>query len=136
MVSETRQFVLCQKMQNLKGVLKQLNTKHFAYISTWVDKVNMELKEAQTDLLGQPTNVLVQSNDARLRKEAMALCEAEIIFYYQQAKCSYLKGSDRCTKFFHVMLKKNAKRNFVVVVSKEDGTITTSYDQMAEAFID
>lgn len=68
---------------------------------------------------------------AELRKQALFLSEVEKLFYFQQAKSSFLKNSDRCLKYFHTMVKRNSKRNHIVVVCKEDVSITTFKQHVA-----
>jgi len=65
----------------------------------------------------------------------MFLQEAERLFFLQRAKCDYLKLSDRYTKFFHGMVKHNAKCNFIAVVVKENGELSTFSSQVVEKFI-
>lgn len=118
----TKHFILCKKLHHLKGALRKLNEKHFGHISNRVEAAKSNLKVAQLELHDSQLQYKVQ----QLRKEAMHLCEAERNFYFQKAKCSYLKSSDICSKFFHSRVKRNTKKNYIVVVAKEDGTLTTS----------
>lgn len=57
------------------------------------------------------------------------------MFYLQKAKGDHLKNSNKCTKFFYTMAKRNAKRNFIAAVSREDGSSTSSFDQIAKEFL-
>lgn len=61
----------------------------------------------------------------------MDVCEAKMSFYYQKAKCEYLKNSDKCTKFFHSMVK----RNFITTVHKGDGLCNFSLEEVADEFM-
>lgn len=131
----TKQFSLCKKLKGLKNDLKQLNNKHFTHISVRAEKARNDLKAAQLDLHDQPTNIEVQNKVALLRKQAVVTCDAERSFYYQQAKCAYLTKSDKCTKFFHSLVKRNAKRNYVAAIMKDDGTPTTSQSEVATEFV-
>ncbi|XP_022849889.1 uncharacterized protein LOC111371978 [Olea europaea var. sylvestris] len=131
----TKQFSLCKKLQRLKGVLKELNVKHFGHISSRAEVAKKALVESQLVLHDDPTNLHLQNEVARLRKEAINLSEAERSFYFQQAKCAYLKNSDKCTKFFHSIVKRNNKRNFIAVVLKRDGSYTSSQKQVADEFV-
>ena len=63
---------------------------------------------------------------ATLRNEALFFREAERHLFYQHVKCAFLKGSDKCTKFFHDLVKMNSKRNFIPGLYKEDGSVTNS----------
>lgn len=42
--------------------------------------------------------------------------------------------SDRCTKFFHDMIKRNNKRNTIVAIVKRPGEHTTSLSEVATEF--
>lgn len=65
----------------------------------------------------------------------MILCEAGRSFYYEQAKCVHSKNSDKCTKFFHSLVKRNAKRNYIPAVIKRDGCYSTSQEEVSAEFI-
>ncbi|KAK6142302.1 hypothetical protein DH2020_022650 [Rehmannia glutinosa] len=134
-VRGTKQFMLCKKLKHLKRPLKELNYKHFLHISSRATKVNENLERAQLHLHDDPTNVDLWNFVATIRKQTMSLSESERCFYYQQAKCKHLNQSDRDTKFFHDLVKRNKKRNQVVVVCKEDVLPTTSIDEVAKEFI-
>ncbi|KAI3463915.1 hypothetical protein Pfo_020578 [Paulownia fortunei] len=118
----TEQFILCKKLKALKCPLKQLNLKHFAHISVRASKADQDLKEAQMQLHDLPGNVLLQTT--------ISNC------FQQQAKCSYLKNSDRCTKFFHDLVKNNVKRNHISMILKDDNTLTSSQQEVATEFLE
>ncbi|XP_022853935.1 uncharacterized protein LOC111375367, partial [Olea europaea var. sylvestris] len=128
----TKQFILCKKLSKLKEALKELNIKHFGCISDRVNMAKNELEAAQIQLHNQPMNENFQFMVAKLRKKALGLCEAEHCFYYHKAKRIFLKQSDKYTKFFHSVVKRNSMRNFIATILKEDGIYTTSQDQIKE----
>ncbi|XP_022880649.1 uncharacterized protein LOC111397917 [Olea europaea var. sylvestris] len=105
----TKQFSLCKKLHSLKGLLKKMNAKHFAHISSRAEIVH-------------------------LRKEANTLCEAERSFYYQKAKYVHLKNSDKCTKYFHSLANRNVKRNFILAILMRDGFYSTSLEEVGTEF--
>lgn len=86
----TKQFSLCKKFKSLKGVLTELNDKHYGHISTRAEFATKSLELVRLELHDDPINLQLQSEVARLRKVAMGLHEAERSFYYQQAICEYL----------------------------------------------
>lgn len=61
--------------------------------------------------------------------------EAERMFYQQRAKGVYLKNSDRCTRFFHDLVKRNNKRNVIVTITKQFGEQTISLGKVAAEFV-
>lgn len=129
------QFVMCNKMRRLKGPLKNLNAQHFSHISDWAGSANEALKVAQLELHNNPHDSVPQNRVVGLRKATMNLSEAERQFFSQKVKCAYLQNSDRCTKFFHALVKRNAKRNQIVTVKKEDGSFTCSQSEVANKFV-
>ncbi|XP_022880540.1 uncharacterized protein LOC111397792 [Olea europaea var. sylvestris] len=75
----TKQFVLCKKLYNLKGALKELNAKHFGHISIRANDAKRELEAAQLRLHDQPANVHYQLMVAQLRKKAMGVTQGGIL---------------------------------------------------------
>ncbi|XP_052198247.1 uncharacterized protein LOC127805524 [Diospyros lotus] len=53
----------------------------------------------------------------------------------EQAKCSYINFSDRSSKFFHDIVKRNSRKNYIAAVIKEDGEVTKSNDELAGEFL-
>ena len=129
------QFILCRKLKALKSHLRVLNKNHFGHISVRAVQANKELEEGQLSLQMQPRNEELQRSVAVLRKKANFLLEAERLFYWQKAKCTYLKLSDRSSKFFHDLVKRNFRRNFIPMVIKANGEPTSSNDQVVEEFV-
>ncbi|XP_011079174.1 uncharacterized protein LOC105162752 [Sesamum indicum] len=134
-VEGTTQFILCKRLKALKAELKAFNTQHYSHISTRAKEADIALQDAQNQLENNPGNVtLWELGD--LRRKAVFLAEAERHFFYQKAKIHYLKEGDRNTKFFHDMVKRNAARNSITAVTRADGTIITSADEIAQEFVD
>lgn len=134
-IDGTSQFALCRKLKSLKLPLKQLDALHFSHISSRANSAKIALEEAQDRFHNDPDNDNLRIEVMQLRKKAHFLSAAELDFYFQQAKSSYLKHGDKCTKFFHTTVKRNKKKNFIAAVNKADGSLTTSEDQVAEEFI-
>lgn len=53
------------------------------------------------------------------------MIDAERKFLTQKYKCDFLLQGDKNTRLFHSLIKRNAKRNFIAALMKEDGTFTT-----------
>ncbi|KAK6143334.1 hypothetical protein DH2020_023682 [Rehmannia glutinosa] len=130
----TKQFIFSKKLKHLKRPLTELNNKNFSHISSRVAKAKEDLELAQLQLHDDPTNVNLQNFVATMRKQSMSLSESERSFYYQQAKCKHLSQSDRGTKFFHDLVKRNKKHNQIVAVYKDDGLSTTSQEEVSKEF--
>lgn len=63
------------------------------------------------------------------------LSEAERLFYQQKAKCNFIQNGDRCTKFFHYLVKRNTKRKQLLSINKPDGEMTWSQKEIADGFV-
>ncbi|XP_073129130.1 uncharacterized protein [Henckelia pumila] len=119
-------------MNGMKIVLKQLNDMHFSHISNRAKIANEKLVEAQSRALNGDG---VDNNIVELRRRAEYLLEAERLFLSQKAKCEYLKHSDRCSKFFHGMIKRNIKRNNIVALTLRDGSTSVNPNEIADEFV-
>ncbi|XP_042410124.1 uncharacterized protein LOC121999519 [Zingiber officinale] len=112
------QYILKAKMFRLKRCLRELHKNKIGHISEKAKKAKEELEEVQRSSLdGGPTPM----GYTHIRKKANLLAEAERQFYQQRAKNVYLKSADKCTKFFHDMVKRNNKRNAIITLKKRNG---------------
>lgn len=113
--NENAQYRLKEKLRRLKGKLRSLDKHRFQHISEQAKRAKKELEEAQHGLLagGEPS-----SEYGTIRRKATILVEAEKSFYQQRVKSVYLKNSDRNTKFFHDLVKRNNKRNAIITLTK------------------
>ncbi|KAL2235300.1 UNVERIFIED_CONTAM: hypothetical protein Sindi_1262200 [Sesamum indicum] len=132
----TPQFILCKRLKALKAELRVFNTLHYSHISTRAKEADLALQDAQNQLENNPENVTLRESLGDLRRKVVFLVEAKRHFFYQEAKIHYLKEGDENTKFFHDMVKRNAARNSITAVTRADGTIITSADEIAQEFVD
>ncbi|XP_073289439.1 uncharacterized protein [Primulina huaijiensis] len=128
----TTQFRLKQQLNGLKNALKSLNRTQFGNISYREEAVCKNLVGLQNNIL---QDGITCDNYHVVRKGAERLLEAERLFLAQKAKCSYLKQGDRCTKFFHDLIKRNNKRNDIVAIKKSDGGVTINQEDIVNEFI-
>lgn len=71
----------------------------------------------------------------RAKTQVLFLDKAEKSFCYQKAKCLSIRDGDRSTKFFHGLSKRNAKRNYIAFLAKQDGSLTTSSTEVLDEFV-
>lgn len=135
-IAGTKQFVLSRKLKHVKLLLKELNLVHFGDISARAKEANAHLTQVQTQLQTDPSNISLLNSLVELRKKATDLSKAEQSFFRQKAKTKFLLNSDRCTKYFHSVVKRNYKRNFIAAISMEDGSVSESLEQVANAFVE
>ncbi|VFQ95756.1 unnamed protein product [Cuscuta campestris] len=132
----SKQFSLCSKLKRLKPPLKALNRQAFGHISRRAMEAKEEYGLVMKQLVLDPNNQTLLDDADIKRKRANFLLDAELAFYQQNAKCDFLMNSDRCTSYFHSIVKKNRRKNTVGFLVREDGSKTTSKDEVANIFVD
>ena len=63
------------------------------------------------------------------------LRKAESMKFAQLIKNKYLLQADKCSKFFHALIKRNRHSRFIDAIRLEDGHNTSSQDEIALAFV-
>ncbi|VFQ97173.1 unnamed protein product [Cuscuta campestris] len=86
-------------------------------------------------LLNDPDNTALIHETASVRKKAAFYCEAERSFYLQKVKCKFINEGDKCSKFFHSLMKKQTALNSIPFVITSQGTTTTSLEPIVDEFI-
>ncbi|KAK6143157.1 hypothetical protein DH2020_023505 [Rehmannia glutinosa] len=129
------QFILCKKLKALNPSLKELNNFHFSHISSRVKQVKTALKNSQIQLHADPLNSALCDSVKELKAKETFLAKAERSFLSQKVKCDFLNNSDRNTKFFHSIVKRNSLRKQMNSIILEDGSKTSSFDELSKAFV-
>ncbi|KAH6778780.1 hypothetical protein C2S52_010017 [Perilla frutescens var. hirtella] len=70
-----------------------------------------------------------------VKDQASFLAKVERQFFAQKAKIQHLNLANKGTKFFHSLVKRNSRRNFIAAITCSDGTFTTSPNQVAGEFV-
>lgn len=70
-----------------------------------------------------------------MQEKAVFLCDAERKFYAQKIKCDYILQGDKSSRLFHSFVKRNAERSFISSLIKDDGTSTSSMEEIQEEFL-
>ncbi|VFQ90709.1 unnamed protein product [Cuscuta campestris] len=135
-VNGTKQVSLCSKLKRLKPSLKSLNKHVFSHISNRALEAKEDYSKIMKDLMNDPNNQTLLDLAEAKRKQANFLLDAELEFYQQKAKCDFLMKSDRCTSYFHSLVKKNRRKNAIPFLIKEDGAKTISSDEVASCFLE
>jgi len=129
------QFAFCRKLKLLKSPLKLLNERNFGHIASRAERARELLHQAQITLQANFDDHDLRLRVMEMRRNALALTRAELDYFYQLAKCSYVARSDRCTKFFHSIVKRNKGKGYIAAISKEDGALTESTEEVASEFV-
>ncbi|KAI5657348.1 hypothetical protein M9H77_26141 [Catharanthus roseus] len=123
------------KLKLLKTPLKALNKKHFGQISTKADLARGELKMVQSSLNYNPQDTTPRKVIRDLQLKTTRLCEAKRKYYAQKAKCNFLLQGDKCSKLFHSLVKRNAKRKLINSLTRDHGSINSSVDEIHSKFL-
>ncbi|XP_057950992.1 uncharacterized protein LOC131145824 [Malania oleifera] len=129
------QYRLTRKLKDLKLPLKALNMLHLSHILSRVEKASAEVVEIQEKLQNSPSCQVLQGIYVVKKREAVMLKEANRQFLAQVAKYRYFKNYDRGTSYFHAILKRNRARNHITSVTKQNGVVTESYEQVGIEFV-
>ncbi|VFQ94486.1 unnamed protein product, partial [Cuscuta campestris] len=132
----SKQFSFCSKLKRLKPPLKSLKKQAFGHISRRAMEARDEYGLVMKQVVVDPNNQTLLDDADIIRKRANFLLDAELAFYQQKAKCDFLMNSDRCTSYFHSIVKKNRRKNTVGFLVREDGSKTTSKNEVASIFVD
>jgi hypothetical protein len=128
-------YVLCRRLKLLKAPLKQLNKLYFAHISERVRRAEDDLEQHQSLLYNDKDNEHLLSRDKKLRLDLINLKSAEKMFYSQKLKCNFFKDCDRGTSFFHALMNHRHKKNFIPVICRTNGSLTTSMTEVEDTFV-
>ncbi|GAA0162662.1 hypothetical protein LIER_18702 [Lithospermum erythrorhizon] len=130
------QFSLCSKLKALKTPLKALNRDEFGTIFEKAKEANAAFKQAVHAHMDDPLNVTLKLKCHKLRERANFLSEAERSFISQKSRCKFLLEGDRCTKYFHSLIKRDNVRNSISHIVKSDGSCTSSPEEVSILLVD
>ncbi|KAL5169644.1 Transposon TX1 uncharacterized protein [Glycine soja] len=77
----------------------------------------------------------VELAEAEYNRQTIMLRKAESMKFAQLIKNRYLLQADKCSKFFHALIKRNRHSRFIAAIRLEDGHNTSSQDEIALAFV-
>ncbi|CAH9094502.1 unnamed protein product [Cuscuta epithymum] len=80
-----------------------------------------EFKRLHKLALLDPGDLDIKAQLSEASKRAIFLGEAEATFFQQRAKATHILEADKCTKYFHAIVKRNLARNTISSLTLEDG---------------
>lgn len=132
----TSMFILCKKLKRLKRPLKELNRKDFSHISSRADCAVRDLDALQNQVSSNWGCPVWKSQLRDSKQKAFRLLEAERLYFSQMTKGSFLMLSDRNSKFYHSLIRRNIAKRSITCIKMSDGSSSTSLTQVADQFID
>ncbi|CAN1132905.1 LINE-1 retrotransposable element ORF2 protein [Linum perenne] len=121
---------ICKKLQFIKGELKKLNRRVYSDISNRVIEAELEMTNAQVNVLHDPSPSNLEASAAASAHWSSLKADEES-FFRQKARATWITEGDKNTAYFHRSMKARHARNFISVIKKDDGTLCTSLDQIA-----
>ena len=121
----TPQFILSQKLKELKISLKSLNRQHFSNLSVRVENARDKLFDLQRRLITSPGDEDIRSREAQVLQELISYSKAEESFTRQKSRALLMKEGDRNTKYFHGCLPDRINNNKIVSLELMNGTKVT-----------
>ena len=128
--SGTPQFILAQKLKNLKFHLKVWNKEVFGRLKVNISGAEHKVMDLQTAFDNNPCDpILLDLNSAK--SDLHNWLKAESDHWKQRAKISWLQDGDRNTTFFHLSAKSRGISNRIDNIS-EGGTIFEEEEQIRD----
>ncbi|KAF5178624.1 hypothetical protein FRX31_031789 [Thalictrum thalictroides] len=118
-------YVLHQKLKRLKGVLRTWAKLHFSNLNERVEAAKKKLQEVQKLLETNAQDVLLINEDKNNRKEYTDLLKMEYEGLKQKTNCTWMLKGDRCTAFFHGILKERKSSNKIWAIYDSQGSKLT-----------
>ncbi|XP_020266380.1 uncharacterized protein LOC109841859 [Asparagus officinalis] len=124
-VTGYKMYIFHTKLKKLKPVLKELNKRHFMNISEQVLRAKNDLVEVQEDMSNDLFNPLLVSKEKECLEKYVRLLNCETSFYRQKANIKWGIYGDKCTQFFHSIMKAKRHQNRVLSLYTENGVRIT-----------
>ncbi|VFQ88796.1 unnamed protein product [Cuscuta campestris] len=134
-VEGTRQYRLCRKLKLLKQPLKEINRAEYGHISLKALDARNKYRNIMSKLVLDPNNQTLITESEVIRKRANFLQDAEKSFFQKKTKCELLIEGDKCSKFFHNLMKKKTASNGIPFLVTDQGNLTQSLESIAKEFI-
>ncbi|KAH1264838.1 hypothetical protein GmHk_01G000672 [Glycine max] len=128
-------FKVCKKLKALKAPLRNLFKQEFNNISNRVELVGAEYNSVLNSLKQNPQDPSILALANRTRGQIIMLRKAESMKFAQLIKNKHILQADKCSKFFHALIKRNRHSRFIAAIRLEDGHNTSSQDEIALAFV-
>ncbi|XP_020258480.1 uncharacterized protein LOC109834874 [Asparagus officinalis] len=123
------------QLKLLKIALKDLNRRHFSNISEQVLRAKVDLDNVQKALSLDPLNDALICQEKDYISSFNKLLECELSFYQQKARINWNLQGDRCTNFFHSIVKNNRHKNRVMVLYNNNGERIIKGDKIVQELI-
>ncbi|XP_020259679.1 uncharacterized protein LOC109836222 [Asparagus officinalis] len=128
-------FSVVTKLKLLRDDLKDLNRKHFGNISEQVLRAKIALEDIQGKLQEDPLNPVLISQEKESLSKYNNLLNCELSFLQLKARTQWSIKGDRCTNYFHSILKAKRHQNRILVLYNSSGIRLTEGDDIINELI-
>jgi hypothetical protein len=128
-------YILCKKLNRLKGGLKSLNNLHFSHISERVARAAKDLDDTQLLLQNDMDNGHLLALEKQQRPSLVNLKSAEKMFFGQKLKCAFFKDCDKGTRFFHSLMNQRHRKHHIPAIVRSNGMLTSLAEEVGREFV-
>lgn len=128
-------FRLSKKLKALKPMLKQLSKEKVGEIVKKTKEAYINLCEAQTNTLGDPTQMNIEAESVAYRRWIfLSTLEEKVLS--QRAKIHWLSYGDGNNKVYHRAAKVREIRNSIREIKRMDGSIAENQEDIKQDAVD
>ncbi|VFR01188.1 unnamed protein product, partial [Cuscuta campestris] len=98
------------------------------------ESARKEYSHLMQELILEPENPSLLSRSVEIRNKASFFMDAERSFFQQKTKCELLFEGDKCTKFFHALMRKKNHSSAIPFILTADQRLTTSLEEVEKEF--
>ncbi|XP_074301229.1 uncharacterized protein LOC141632593 [Silene latifolia] len=131
-----KMYQVVQKLKTLKQPLRELNKNAFANVELSAQLAQVQFKNTQTALHGDPTNLHLQEEEHLVGRVYKDMVEARDSFLAQKANVHWLKDGDSNSYYFHNHIKKRRMVNRVLSIVDMNGNLQSTMEGIENAFLE
>ncbi|KAF9586823.1 hypothetical protein IFM89_039961 [Coptis chinensis] len=127
--------ILCQKLKALKHTLKTWSRTHFSDLSRRIESTRISMHTLQLLIQSVP----FAANIAAEKSTKMICCELLLYEYEdikQRAGTKWVVHGDKCTAYFHNIVKERKCRNKIWSITDEGGNRQETHSSVVEVLVD
>ncbi|XP_020258809.1 uncharacterized protein LOC109835235 [Asparagus officinalis] len=130
-----KMYSVVTKLKLLRGALKDLNRKHYGNISEQVERAKYAVEEVQNKLQEDLLNPGLIKQEKNCLSAYNKLLQCELSFFQQKSRIHWSIKGDRCTSYFHSIIKANRHQNRILVLTNSMGERITEGGEIANELV-
>jgi hypothetical protein len=119
---------VCSRLKEVSGAMQRWSFEVFGSVKAEIKALRCKLEDARVQ-------ALASGSDSRVReieKELHLIYEREEIMYKQRSRQEWLKAGDRNTRYFQNRASHRKRKNTVLGLRREDGSLCKSDEGMRD----